>query len=265
MYSRISREGAGKLVDQLFFTPGRLPMPSRFEYLLDEADSHTQLHHGAHILPVYSWGEGPAVLMVHGWSGAGIQFGAYIDPLVRAGYRVVLFDAVGHGRAQGMHTDLSEMADIVKQVGRNVGSLHGIIAHSEGCLAAARAVVDGLESRHMVMLTPAVDMIMVLDRLADTLGITRDLMMEHEERFEARLGRDIWTRMSLYALAPQLEPEGLIVVDRDDDIEPAARGEEVHLKWPGSSLLRTQGLGHEQVLWSPEVLEPVVQKLTTAN
>ncbi|MBD3640553.1 MAG: alpha/beta hydrolase, partial [Marinobacter sp.] len=106
---RVSPSLAGNVVEHLFFTPGRLLAPSRYESLYDEAEGYTQLRVGRQTIPVYSWGFGPTVLMVHGWSGAGIQFGAFVGLLVKAGYRVVTFDAPAHGRAQGLRTDLFEM------------------------------------------------------------------------------------------------------------------------------------------------------------
>src|SRR5262249_6361441 len=44
-------------------------------------------------LAAWTFGEGPTVLLVHGWNGRGSQLGAFVEPLVSAGYRAVLFDA----------------------------------------------------------------------------------------------------------------------------------------------------------------------------
>ncbi|MGZ5446135.1 MAG: alpha/beta hydrolase [Thermoanaerobaculia bacterium] len=45
----------------------------------------------------WSWGEGPAVLLVHGWGGHAAQFQSFVEPLVRAGFRAIAFDAPSHG------------------------------------------------------------------------------------------------------------------------------------------------------------------------
>ena len=45
------------------------------------------------------WGEGPVVLLVHGWGGWRGQLGRFVAPLVDAGHRVVAVDAPGHGDA----------------------------------------------------------------------------------------------------------------------------------------------------------------------
>lgn len=130
MLYRVAPNTAGNIAETLFFSPRRLPLPIRYEHLLDEADSYTQIQLGAVTIPVYSWGYGPVVLMVHGWSSGGIQFGAFVQPLVSAGYRVVVFDAPGHGRAQGRRSSLYEMTEAVTKVAASVGAIDTIIAHS---------------------------------------------------------------------------------------------------------------------------------------
>ncbi|SDW82440.1 alpha/beta fold hydrolase [Marinobacter mobilis] len=262
LYSRLSADGAARLIDRLAFTPQRLPMPSRYEYLLDQADSHTQLHHGAHTLPVYSWGDGPTILGVHGWSGAGIQFGAYIEPLVEAGYRVVLYDAPAHGRAQGERTDLYEMAEVLTRVAHHVGPLHGIIAHSVGALIAGRALVDGLAARKLVLLAPPANLSDVVDGLGKQLGLSASALSGHRRRMEARFGADVWSRLSLEQLAPQLMPQGLVVIDSDDREINEAESARVYHHWPDAGLLRTAGLGHHRLLWHPDAVEPVTDFLT---
>ncbi|MDC0662782.1 alpha/beta hydrolase [Marinobacter sp. SS21] len=264
LYARMSRDGAARLVERLAFTPQRLPMPSRYEYLLDEADSHTQFHHGSHTLPVYSWGEGPTVLAVHGWSGAGIQFGAYVKPLVKAGYRVVLFDAPAHGRAQGQRTDLYEMTEVVSRVGQQFGPIHALLAHSLGCIAAGRALVDGLPARHLVMLAPPASLSEVVNGLGAQLGLTDTALAEHRRRMEQRFGATVWERLALEDLAPRLRQRGLVVIDGADTLVPESDSARVYHNWPDAGLLRTQGLGHYRMLSHPTVVEPVIEYLTGA-
>jgi hypothetical protein len=39
-----------------------------------------------------SWGDGPAVYLVHGWGGCRAHLGVFVKPLVEAGHRVIAFD-----------------------------------------------------------------------------------------------------------------------------------------------------------------------------
>ncbi|WP_300496116.1 alpha/beta hydrolase [Marinobacter sp.] len=261
LYGRISPEKAGRLVNRMAFRPSRLPMPSRYEYLLDNADSYTQLQHGARTIPVYSWGQGPVILGVHGWAGAGIQFGAWVNPLVEAGYRVVLFDAPAHGRAQGESTNLFEMAEVVARVAASVGRVHGVLAHSIGCIAAARAIADGLQPDYLVMLAPPVSLTAVMDNLGRQLGLSQDVLAVHLQLMEERFGKSVWEQLDLEALSRTLTQRGLMVIDDDDTSISPDESERVFNNWENANVLRTRGLGHHRLLWSPMVVDTVLRDL----
>jgi pimeloyl-ACP methyl ester carboxylesterase len=243
------------------FQPSRLPMPSRYEYLLDSADSYTQLQHGAHSIPVYSWGKGPVILGVHGWAGAGIQFGAWVNPLVEAGYRVVLFDAPAHGRAQGGRTDLFEMAEVTSKVADNVGRVHGILAHSMGCIAAARAIEDGLQAHHLIMLAPPLSLPAIMDNLGQQLGLSQAVLDVHLRLMEDQFGQTVWEKLDLEVLSRSLTQRGVIVIDDDDTSIAPDESERVSDNWQTAQVLRTRGLGHHRLLWSPLVIDAALQDL----
>ena len=261
LYGRMAPEKAGRLVNRMAFRPSRRPMPSRYEYLLDNADSYTQLQHGARTIPVYSWGQGPVILGVHGWAGAGIQFGAWVNPLVEAGYRVVLFDAPAHGRAQGESTNLFEMAEVVARVAASVGRVHGVLAHSIGCIAAARAIADGLKPDYLVMLAPPVSLTAVMDNLGRQLGLSQDVLAVHLQLMEERFGKSVWEQLDLEALSRTLTQRGLMVIDDDDTSISPDESERVFNNWENANVLRTRGLGHHRLLWSPMVVDTVLRDL----
>ena len=261
LYARVAPQKAGQLVNRMAFRPSRLPMPSRYEYMLDNADAYTRLQQGAHSIPVYSWGKGPVILGVHGWAGAGIQFGAWVNPLVEAGYRVVLFDATAHGRAQGSSTDLFEMAEVTAKVADNVGEVHGILAHSMGCIAAARAIKDGLHAQHLVMLAPPLSLTAVMDNLGRQWGLSQDVLDVHLRLMEERFGNSVWDKLNLEALSRSLTQRGMIVIDDDDTSIAPNESERISTNWQAAQVLRTSGLGHHRLLWSPLVIETVLQDL----
>lgn len=261
LLGRLSPGKAGRLVHHMAFRPSRLPMPSRYEHFLDNTDSYTQLQHGSRIIPVYSWGQGPVILGVHGWAGAGIQFGAWIEPLLEAGYRVVLFDAPAHGRAQGESTDLFEMALVISRVAASVGRVHGVLAHSIGCIAVARAIADGLQPSYLAMLAPPASVNAVMESLGRQLGLSPEVLAVHLQLMEERFGPSVWDQLDLEALSLSLTQRGLIVIDDDDTSISPAESQRVAGSWQSADVLRTSGLGHNRLLWSPMVVETVLRDL----
>lgn len=261
LYGRVSPQKAGQLVNRMAFRPSRLSMPTRYEPLLDNTDSYTQLQHGGRTIPVYSWGQGPVILGVHGWAGAGIQFGAWVTPLLEAGYRVVLFDAPAHGRAQGDSTDLFEMAEVTGKVAASLGRVHGILAHSIGCIAVARAIADGLQANYLAMLAPPASLTAVMANLGRQLALSPEVLSVHLQLMEARFGPSVWDQLDLEDLARTLTQRGLIVIDDDDTSISPEESRRVAGNWDQADVLRTRGLGHNRLLWSPMVVDTVLRDL----
>ncbi len=261
LYGRLSPQKAGRLVNRMAFRPSRLPMPIRYEHLLDNTNSYTQLQHGSRTIPVYSWGQGPVILGVHGWAGAGIQFGAWIEPLLEAGYRVVLFDAPAHGRAQGESTDLFEMAEVITRVAASVGRVHGVLAHSIGGIAVARAIADGLQVSYLAMLAPPASLSSVMENLGRQLGLSPEVLAVHLQLMEERFGPSVWDQLDLETLSQTLGQRGLIVIDDDDTSISPAESQRVVENWHSANVLRTSGLGHNRLLWSPMVVDTVLRDL----
>ena len=103
-----------------------------------------------------SWGEGPAVYLVHGWGGWAGQLGAFVAPLVAAGYRVITFDAPeprplgGRGGFGPRRTTGLEFSEAANRRGRRARSAAYavIIAHSLGGIGVGdAAAAPGSESR----------------------------------------------------------------------------------------------------------------------
>ena len=97
------------------------------------------------------WGQGPTVYLVHGWGGWRGQLGAFVQPLVDAGYCVVACDAPSHGESDpgvlgaGSGTAI-EAIEALDVVGREFGDAAGVVAHSMGCAVAAMVVRTSLRA-----------------------------------------------------------------------------------------------------------------------
>src|SRR4029079_1563799 len=86
---------AARLGERVFFHTTRRPAPD-WEREILAMGKRFVVDEGRRSIVAWSFGEGPAVVLAHGWNGRGGQLGAFVDPLVRAGFRVVTFDAPGH-------------------------------------------------------------------------------------------------------------------------------------------------------------------------
>ena len=151
-------------------------------------------------IATWSWGEGRAVYLVHGWAGRGGQLAAFGPPLVRAGFRVVTFDAPGHGASSGRRTSLLEFARVLHAAVAAFGPAEAVIAHSLGAAATARALGEGLDVGRVVFIAPPADPAAWTRRFADRLGISAAVLGEMQARSERRLGV-LWADLNLPRLA----------------------------------------------------------------
>src|SRR5262249_40423504 len=100
------------------------------------------------------YGEGPAVLLVHGWGGRGSQLYAFVEPLVASGFSAITVDAPAHGAPRGKTSSLPSFARAIAAIIDEIGSVHGVIAHSMGAAAAMLAIHDGAPIPRAVLVAP---------------------------------------------------------------------------------------------------------------
>ncbi len=209
-------------------------------------------------IQVWSWGEGPIVLLVHGWNGRSTQLGGFVSPLVARGYRVVAFDALGHGDSDGTQSSLPEFANCIRQVVDELGGVYAIVAHSLGGAATTYALAYGLDAERAVFISPPADPREFLKVFAAALGINDDVRERVRHRLERRLGVPM-EEMRVQAIAPRMEIPLLVVHDRDDKEVPYSVGRSIASQWPSAELIITEGLGHQRILGDPNVRDAAVR------
>lgn len=251
-------------LERLFLTPRRYRMPEREKVWTAGAEVWRIPFDAKRLMPLYAWGQGPVVLLAHGFSGRGSQMGAYIAPLVARGYRVVTFDAPAHGAANGRQTALPEAAEAISKVAAHLGPLAGVIAHSNGAAATSVALSRGMGSARVVYISPPEDLGRFLNGVARFLGFTGAVAARTRARVEARFGVGFDALRGAPLAARQSIP-ALIAHDRADPMVPFADGQRIADAWPGAELIETEGLGHARILRDPGVVAAAVRFLGSAR
>ena len=208
-------------------------------------------------MKAWSWGEGPTVLLVHGWNGRGTQLGGFVEPLVERGFRVVAFDAFGHGESPGDSMSIPELANCIRQVSDALGGLYGVVAHSMGGAATTVALANGLELERAVFISPPADPREFLRIYGDALAINEEVRAHMKERVERRLGITMQS-MRATSIAPSMRIPLLVVHDQNDKEVPVDSGQSIARTWPNAELMLTEGLGHQRILHSEHVTNVAV-------
>jgi pimeloyl-ACP methyl ester carboxylesterase len=203
------------------------------------------------------------VYLVHGWGGWRGQLGAFVDPLLLRGHRVIAFDVASHGdSAHGPmgrgHATGMDFISAFTAVVRAHGEPDGVVAHSLGCTSTAMAIRDGLPARRLVFVAPGLDPISGTRMVEKALGYgrrTREHLLASIARPAKRPLEDF--NILLMSSAEQVPP-ALIIHDRDDKYTPYDDGASLASIWPDAELVSTEGLGHQRILLDEGVIKLAV-------
>jgi pimeloyl-ACP methyl ester carboxylesterase len=156
--ARFSVRLSGFLADRLYFTPWRMPLSDKARERQREwlrGSRPIVLEIAGRRIAGFEAGAGPNVLLLHGWGEASGRMGAFVAPLVQAGYRVLAIDLPAHGESSGHRTNAYEAAEVIRAVADRVGGVEAVVAHSMGAHATVFAVTGGMSVNSVVLLSPS--------------------------------------------------------------------------------------------------------------
>lgn len=209
----------------------------------------------------YHWGEAdrPRIFLVHGWSGRGLQLGAFAAPLLEAGYAVTSFDAPGHGESDGHATSIFQIAGALRQIVLEAKQPHAIIAHSFGCMVSAYVLRNFQLGIHKLVAisSPTLPQYLI-EGFVETLQLNSRVTDGFIARLKQEFGEDVLERISADKNLQDWSGELLVIHDKNDAIVHWQHGEQLAQLSKHSRTLYTTGLGHRRILGNEEVIRASV-------
>ena len=210
----MSDEEAEKVLGAMMKPPYRREVP-RVAEPLRQVELH-ELAGPQGRIAAWRVGEGPAVLLVHGYEDDNAVWTPMIDALRARECAVVAFDLPGHGLSDGDNGYSSAGAEAVTAVARDLGPIDSIVAHSLGCWAAVLAVSEGLDVRRLVLISAPLSSSLGRWRAAaERMGLPPEAGERAQEL--ARQHLKPLHRKELGELVAGLETPILFVHSRDDE------------------------------------------------
>lgn len=237
-------------------TPRRYTRPSWEERLLVNGRRRELIHQAV----AWEFGDGPPVLLTHGWEGRGAQLGCFVEPLLRREMGIIVVDGPGHGASAAEYCHWPDYADalIDAAAGR---TLAAVVAHSLGGLAAGFGLAGGLAFERLALLAAPRSVIPEFERFARW----RNLPVEHlpllHTAVEQRIGAPL-RFLDLAHHASQLVMPALVIHDRNDPIVPFDVAQDLGEALADAEVTISQGLGHRGMLYDPDCVEKVVAFVT---
>ncbi len=253
IFGRIFPKALAPLALRLFLTPFSMKQHPKEEEQMKQAKK-LFLEHRNHRIAVYDWGgNGPKILLVHGWSGRGTQMGSLALWLRDRGYHPISFDAPGHGKSTGNTCSLLAFSEtinflqedfhMVMAIGHSLGGASLILSQSMGqrffqlaTIAAPSSVADAMT------------------HFGKKFGWNSKLLATTMEYTENKFNTTLES-VSAASLSQTIWCDGLIIHDENDDQVSLKNAEFIHQGWKNSKLYITHQLGHFKILHHPQTFE----------
>jgi pimeloyl-ACP methyl ester carboxylesterase len=248
----------GRWACRLWFRTRRFPESAAGKRIIRSAQRDTLLVDNIPIA-IYTWGTGPVVLFVHGWSGRGSQVSAFVEPLTAAGFQVIGIDAPGHGETPGDSTNILECAAVLQAVSARFGPVHAALTHSFGGMVLAYAMNHGMSVERVVSISAPAHVDYLIDGFAQTLAIPEIVIAAMRKRMEQQFPDSLWERLSMVHNVQNLTAPALVIHDENDVSVPWQQGRMIADAWPGARFLKTSGLGHGRILRDKQVIAAAVE------
>jgi pimeloyl-ACP methyl ester carboxylesterase len=256
----VSPRAAASTVANLFLETPKRRAPREAEQQLFAGAEPLNFNFDGERLAGWRFGHGPAVLLLHGWGGSSFQMHAFIPALLARGLSVVAFDAPGHGQSSGHWLAIPRYARAILRAQQQLGPFHGLIAHSMGGAAAARAIGLGLPVQRAVFIGPPASEYEFFSQWAQPFELSEHALRLTKLKVEERVGLS-FEALRAPAIAPEIARPLLVIHDREDREVPWDDGAAIAAAAPDARLQTTRGLGHRRILRDPEVVNSSIEFL----
>lgn len=244
------------LAERAWFTPPR--RPREHDHGLGAIPGRSiELNVAGRQLSGFEMGEGPLVVLAHGWGGTSASLGAMATAIAAAGFKVVAVDAPGHGFDRQATSDLFQMAATLGAVADVYDEPHTVVAHSLGAMASLVAFENSPPPR-AVFLAPGLDVNQLLDTFSDRAQLLPWTSRSLRRKIRRFVGEK-WATISTGSDLDWGDTKLLLIHDPADQQTHFHASAALAAKRRDTHLVVAQGLGHRGVLEDPETIDRIVQ------
>jgi hypothetical protein len=255
LFIRISPERIGyAITKKLAARTQRLPISKVESRALGDAK---RIHYGKDGRNVaWSWGEGPIVILVHGWGGQAAQMAPLASHLANLGFHAVAIDITGHGHSPGSSIRWQYFLDDVAELSsRFDGAIHAYVAHSAGALStmAARKLKRIHASRYICICAPS-HPYPPIEVIRKKLRPPENIVARYKTHI-ARQFESSWDALEPGASYVDTGSNLLLFYDETDRFVSHSEGDKIRAINQDALLVKTNGYSHAKILQSPELLD----------
>lgn len=265
----LSPNKAAEIAFDLFCTPYPKYKKTKAPAIFHQANKISLQFKKDILLKGFEWTpnqpNGKTVLIVHGYASFFYKFEQYIQPLLKEGFRVIGFDAPGHGRSQGKHINVLIYRDALHAIMKAFGPIDHFIGHSLGglTLSLIAETIEAPETHKFVLIAPATKTTTTFEGFFNLMHFSKELKQAFIQLVESLGSKP----MSYYEADRAIEHyKGKVfwIHDQDDPVCPYKDLENFKNKQPNNTeFLITNELGHNKIYKTQPVIDQIVQFLAS--
>jgi pimeloyl-ACP methyl ester carboxylesterase len=211
--------------------------------------------------PVWRAGQGNPTLFVHGWDDTHRIWRRFAQHFLQNQMPLLLMDLPAHGASKADVWAWPFAGQSVREVCAAEGPVDAIIAHSFGCIAAARAVALGAAPEYLVLIAPPLDPVTAgWAKSARDKGAAENVIACAAEMFKAETG----FAMDGFDAAAALQTyEGrILIIGSSADAQcPLPAMHHLAAEFPGAVVHEVHGISHRDLALDTDVLKAILNFL----
>jgi len=240
----LAPELAAEKALNLFSTPRKGKILDDQKEFLDSSDHH-ELELNETPIMTYHWkGQGPTVLLAHGWESNAWRWHRLIKFLKTDNYNIVALDAPAHGQSGGSKFNALLYAEFLNEAAKHYQP-RIIIGHSVGGMASVffnkKYMPEHLEK--LVLIGAPSEFVNVFEGYTSMLGYTGFLKQRLNKLITDRFGGTPES-FSTAKYLEGIQTKGLIIHDKQDMVIAYEEALMIKEAFKNAKLITTDGLGH---------------------
>ncbi len=250
--------------------PRRLPTKIRDVEFINSAQKITFQNNGKKV--ALSWGEGPVVILVHGWEGRSTQMAPMAKQLAKSGFQAIALDFSGHGLSGGRQSGFTQFiedlaalqAHVIKHITPNI---HAMVGHSAGgvCMMASRLINDFATTKYVVISAPSAPS-PAIDALRRSLKVSEGVLLLVQDEIAKSFNCTWQALLAGHSYKKRFEDEQLyLIYDQDDTMVDHNESQKIQKTFHTDYVYKTQGYGHIKLLWDDVVIESIVNFMSSTE
>ncbi len=263
---KISNAISPKLSAEIALTlcarPYNVPRPKREQQQIDQAIQSSYYGALGNQNPYWSWGQGPVVVLCHGWSCRGSQMATMAMSIAKAGFKAVVFDCSAHGEAKGKSSGFDVMAKDIYRLFQEFEDVHAFVSHSMGGMMTMKARDLGLKANRYVVIGSPAAPLPIVEKMKNVLKVPNKSLNICKQKIALQFDTTWSTLVTGEVYRDCYEPLLMIYDIDDNEFEnPLQHAQTIKERCPSAEIITTKGLGHHKLVWDREIINSVVNFL----